>query len=135
MQSVVWFVSICKKIVRKHICFYIDETKSLPRRTKNTHVIFSWHCLSEDLNTSTLNTIISSMEAGRNLLSSPPSFPSRTRVKHSLSSSASSSSSSSGNFSTSCVSFFCFYLFSCFFCYPVGGVRNYLSLSHSMKFL
>ncbi|KDO48072.1 hypothetical protein CISIN_1g008352mg [Citrus sinensis] len=35
------------------------------------------------------------MEAGRNLLSSPPSFPSRTRVKHSLSSSASSSSSSS----------------------------------------
>ncbi|KAH9671462.1 RNA polymerase sigma factor sigF [Citrus sinensis] len=33
--------------------------------------------------------------AGRNLLSSPPSFPSRTRVKHSLSSSASSSSSSS----------------------------------------
>ncbi|GAY60929.1 hypothetical protein CUMW_205860 [Citrus unshiu] len=37
------------------------------------------------------------MEAGRNLLSSPPSFPSRTRVKHSLSSSASSSSSSSDN--------------------------------------
>lgn len=35
------------------------------------------------------------MEAGRNLLSLPPSFPSRTRVKHSLSSSASSSSSSS----------------------------------------
>lgn len=34
------------------------------------------------------------MEAGRNLLSSPPSFPSRTHVKHSLSSSASSSSSS-----------------------------------------
>ncbi|KAJ4704926.1 RNA polymerase sigma factor [Melia azedarach] len=32
------------------------------------------------------------MEAGRNLLSSPPSFPARTHLKHSLSSSSSSSS-------------------------------------------